>query len=341
MEYFLPLAMMISFLAVYLLSPVAKKFLYAVGIVGLDLHKKNRPKISSGGGIIVAFGILTGLFLYIGLETFLGQNNFGVEEFLAVTSSILIVTFVGFLDDLNVKSRPTKTKEGKDIRVGIPQKIKPLLTLFAAIPLIVVNAGQTTITIPFVGQTNVGLLYPFLLVPIGMVGATNMINMLGGFNGSEAGMAIIYTSALGIYAFLSQSSAFPILFITLASLLGFIKYNWHPAKILPGDSLTYLLGSVVATSVIVGNIELAGVVILFPFFIEGLLKARKKFDATSLGKLRSDGKLDPPYGNKIYSWTHLWMNLGRFSEQQITILLIVCQLLFSVLGLLLLWTKII
>ena len=114
MEYFLPLAMMISFLAVYLLSPVAKKFLYAVGIVGLDLHKKNRPKISSGGGIIVAFGILTGLFLYIGLETFLGQNNFGVEEFLAVTSSILIVTFVGFLDDLNVKSRPTKTKEGKD-----------------------------------------------------------------------------------------------------------------------------------------------------------------------------------------------------------------------------------
>jgi len=340
MDFFLPIAMFISFLVVYVLSPIVKKFLYAVGVVVLDWHKKNKPKIASSGGLVVAFGILAGLFIYIGLETFLNQNSFFTIDFLAVTSSILIATFIGFLDDLSVRSKSTYTKEGR-VRIGIPQRIKPLLTLFATIPLIVVNAGQTTITIPFVGPTNVGLLYPFLLVPIGMVGATNMINMLGGFNGSEAGMAIVYTSALGVYAYVSQSSAFPILFITLAALLGFIKYNWRPAKIAAGDSLTYLLGSVIATSVIIGNIELAGVVILFPFFIEGLLKARKGFNASSLGKLRSDGKLEPPYGNKIYSWTHLWMNLGEFSEQQITILLILCQLSFSILGLLLLWLNII
>src|SRR5437867_3843342 len=329
MSYFLLIAMSVSFLTTYLLAPVAAKYLRAAGIVGLDLHKKNKPKLASSGGVIVAFGILSGLFLYIGLETFLNNNTFITVDFLAVTSSILIVTFIGFLDDLNIRSRATETKDGKDIRIGVSQWMKPLLTLFAAIPLMVVNAGQTTITIPFIGQQNVGILYPLLLIPIGVVGSSNMVNMLAGFNGSETGMAIVYTLTLGIYAFVSQSSAYAIFLITFATLVGFLKYSWVPAKILPGDSLTYLLGSVVATAVIIGNIEKAGLVIMFPFIVEGILKARKKFDASSLGKLRVDGKLDSPYGKRIYSWTHFWMNLGKYSERQIVILMILNQILFS------------
>ena len=135
MSYFLLIAMSVSFLTTYLLAPVAAKYLRAAGIIGLDLHKKNKPKLASSGGVIVAFGILSGLFLYIGLETFLNNNTFITVDFLAVTSSILIVTFIGFLDDLNIRSRVTSTKDGKDIRIGVSQWMKPLLTLFAAIPL--------------------------------------------------------------------------------------------------------------------------------------------------------------------------------------------------------------
>jgi UDP-N-acetylglucosamine--dolichyl-phosphate N-acetylglucosaminephosphotransferase len=178
---------------------------------------------------------------------------------------------------------------------------------------------------------NFGAFYPLILIPIGLVGASNVINLLGGFNGCETGMGIVYISTLAIYAFLHQSVAGPILLITAASLAGFIKYNWYPARILPGDSLTYLLGAVVAASVIVGNMERAGVIILTPFIIEFFLKARARFKASSLGKLGRDGKLDPPYGKRIYSLTHILMNMGHWSEIQITLWLILIQTFFAAL----------
>ncbi|MEM0320444.1 MAG: hypothetical protein QXS67_03445, partial [Candidatus Nezhaarchaeales archaeon] len=101
-----------------------------------------------------------------------------------------------------------------------------------------------------------------------------------------------------------------VVFLTsFASLLGFIRYNWYPAKILPGDSLTYLLGSLVACGVIIGNMEKAGIVVLTPFIVEFFLKARSRFKASCLGVLREDGRLDPPYGSKVYSLTHLVLQL--------------------------------
>ncbi len=121
------------------------------------------------------------------------------------------------------------------------------------------------------------------------------------------------------------------MFLTaFAALAGFIRYNWYPAKILPGDSLTYLLGSMVAAGVIVGNMERSGILVMSPFIIEFFLKLRVKFKATCLGKLREDGKLDPPYGRKIYSWTHFLMNLRSMTEKQVTIALILIQLGFTI-----------
>jgi UDP-N-acetylglucosamine--dolichyl-phosphate N-acetylglucosaminephosphotransferase len=117
--------------------------------------------------------------------------------------------------------------------------------------------------------------------------------------------------------------------ISFASLLGFIKYNWYPARILPGDSLTYLLGSIVASGVIVGNMEKVGVIVLLPFIIEFFLKARARFKASCLGKLRKDGKLNPPYGKRIYSITHIIMNLRPLTEMQVTIIMILIVALFS------------
>jgi UDP-N-acetylglucosamine--dolichyl-phosphate N-acetylglucosaminephosphotransferase len=332
----LSVSILISFVTTFVVTPYFIKLLYLIGIVGLDLQKKNKPKLPTSGGICVAFGILSGLLSYIGLHTFVSGSEIDVVPLLAVTSSILIVMFVGLLDDLNVKSRAVKTKEGYDIRVGFPQWIKPLLTLPAAIPLMAVSAGETTMAIPFIGRVPFGIFYPLLLIPIGMVGASNAVNLLAGFNGIEAGMGIVYFLGLGIFGLLHNSGGSDILngsavFLTaFAALAGFIRYNWYPAKILPGDSLTYLLGSMVAAGVIVGNMERSGILVMSPFIIEFFLKLRVKFKATCLGKLREDGKLIPPYGKKIYSWTHLLMNLRSMTEKQVTIALILIQIGFTV-----------
>jgi UDP-N-acetylglucosamine--dolichyl-phosphate N-acetylglucosaminephosphotransferase len=304
------------------------KFLYSAGIVGLDLQKRNKPKLPTSGGICVAFGVLAGLLSYIGIKTFFYGLQTEVTYLLAVVSSVLITMFIGLLDDIGVKSKPVKTKEGKDIRFGLPQWVKPLITFPAAIPLMVVMAGDTTMSIPFFGNINFGIFYPLILIPLGFVGASNVVNMLGGFNGSEAGMGIVYMLSLGLYALLHGSIGSIIFLISFASLLGFIKFNWYPAKILPGDSLTYLLGSLVASGVIVGDMEKTGVIVLFPFIIEFFLKARAKFKASCLGKLRKDGRLDSPYGRKIYSLTHLILQFHP-TEKQVTLTLIVIVALFS------------
>lgn len=190
--------------------------------------------------------------------------------------------------------------------------------------------------IPLIGRVHFGVFYPLLLIPIGMVGASNAVNLLAGFNGLEAGMGIVYFLGLGIFSLLHNSGGADVLngsvvFLTaFAALAGFIRYNWYPAKILPGDSLTYLLGSMVAAGVIVGNMERSGILVMSPFIIEFFLKLRVKFRATCLGKLREDGKLDPPYGRKIYSWTHFLMNLRPMTEKQVTIALIFIQLCFTI-----------
>jgi UDP-N-acetylglucosamine--dolichyl-phosphate N-acetylglucosaminephosphotransferase len=332
----LSVSILSSFVTTFFVTPYFIRFLYLAGIVGLDLQKENKPKLATSGGISVAFGILAGLLSYIGLNTFVSKSeiNETVVPLLAVTSSVLVVMFVGLLDDLNVKSRAVKTKEGYDIRVGFSQWIKPLLTLPAAIPLMVISAGETRMVIPFIGSVDFGIFFPLLLIPIGMVGASNVVNLLAGFNGLEAGMGIVYFLGLGIFGLLHASgqeilNGSAIFLIALAALVGFIRYNWYPAKILPGDSLTYLLGSVVVAGVVVGNMERSGILVLLPFIIEFFLKLRAKFKVTCLGKLRKDEKLDPPYGRKVYSWTHLIMNLRPMTEKQITITLILVQVVFT------------
>jgi len=329
------ISMAVSFLVTYVITPQAIRLLWCAGINGRDLNKKNKPKLPASGGICAAAGIVAGLLTYVGIQTFVYGASVTSIYLLAVISSILIVTFVGLLDDLNIKTASVQTKDGKNVKIGLPQWLKPLLTLPAAIPLMVLNAGEITMAIPFLGEINFGILYPLLLIPIGVVAVSNSINLLGGFNGMESGMGLVYCSALGIFGVIYGSKfgfndGAVILLITAASLLAFLKYNWNPAKILPGDSLTYLLGAVVVSSVVIGNMEKIGIIIMIPFILEFLLKLRSKFNATCLGKLRHDGKLDPPYGKKIYSLTHLVMNIKPMTETQVTVSLIIIQIIVSV-----------
>jgi len=328
-------SLFISFLTTFFLTPRIIEFLRAAQIVAVDLHKKEKPKLPASGGICVGAGILAGTLFFVGIVTFsyaapLSQGSQSSSIILlSVISSILIVTLVGLLDDLNVKTKAVSTKDGMNVKIGFPQWVKPLLTLPAAVPLMVIRAGTTTMALPLIGTVDFGILYPLLIIPIGFVGASNVVNMLGGFNGLEAGMGVVYTLSLGLYALVKHyDQAAVLLLTTCLALLAFLRYNWYPAKILAGDSLTYLLGSLVAAGTIIGDMQRAGLTVMFPFIIEFFLKARSKFQASSLGKLRDDGKLDPPYGKKIHSWTHVLMNLDKLRERDVTIALIFIQVLF-------------
>jgi UDP-N-acetylglucosamine--dolichyl-phosphate N-acetylglucosaminephosphotransferase len=119
--------------------------------------------------------------------------------------------------------------------------------------------------------------------------------------------------------------------VTFGSLLAILKYNFYPAKILAGDSLTYTLGAVVACGAIIGNMEKATLITMLPFLIQGALKFYSKFKlgyfASDLGILKRDGTIKSKYDG-IYSWTHVAMKLN-LTEPQIVMLLIAIQCIFA------------
>lgn len=319
------IASLLSLVSSFFLTKKLILIFKKIGIVGIDQNKKNKPILPSSGGLAVSLSSIISILIFIGLNTFIFNKLDYIILFPAILS-IFLSTFIGFFDDIMVSKKFVKLKfKEKDIRVGLPQWIKPLSTAIAALPLMVTNIGETKVVVPIFGEMDFGIFYPLVLVPLAFIFSSNAVNMLAGFNGMEAGMGIVYLSFLSFIAFKVGSIALPLFLVSLFSLIGYIRFNWYPAKILPGDSLTYFLGSLIAAGVITGNMERAAIIVLIPFLIEFFLKARSKFKASSLGILKNN-YLKPKY-EKIYSLTHVVMRLGNFNEKQIVLIFILLELL--------------
>ncbi|MEM5797826.1 MAG: hypothetical protein QXG26_00325 [Candidatus Aenigmatarchaeota archaeon] len=326
------IAMFVSFVATAMLTPSIAKFLYRIGVIGIDQQKPKKPILPTSGGIAVTVGLLSGLLLIIGLNTFL-LKQYQNSLLLAAMSTILIITLIGLLDDLNVGRKMVRARTGTmEYRIGLPQWLKALLTLPAALPLMAVSVGESMMILPFFGMVDFGIIYPLLLVPIAVVCVTNATNMLAGMNGLEAGLGMVASLSLGIFALLrGQIEGAIIALMLAAALIGFIKWNWWPARILPGDSLTYLIGACYVTAVVLGNVELFGIIIFAPWIVEAFLKLRGQFKVASLGILQRDGTLKSRY-KKIYSLTHIPMKIGRFNEKQIAEILICVEILICLIS---------
>ncbi len=318
----------VSFVVTYFVTPTFINFFKSIGVTTSDVHKSKKVLVSSSGGIPVVAGIISGLFVYIALQTFVYNDSTSFVELFSAITSILIITLSGFFDDLNSKQA---SYEGFSYKEGLKQWQKPLFTLPAVIPLMVINAGVTTMSLPIFGIVNFGILYPLLIVPVAIVGCANMVNLLGGFNGLEASMGVVYTFSLGMYAlFIGQTVPAIILLATTTALISFLFFNFVPAKILPGDSLTYTLGGIVAVCTVLGNMEKFALFTMILFIIEGLLKARSlielKHFATSLGNIdKKKGLIKSKY-KKVYSLTHFAMGKEGSTEKAIVMKLAGLQL---------------
>ncbi len=313
---------LVSLIVTLVMTPLLIRYLKKINLFVKDMNKKETPLIPVSGGIAVVSGIISGLLFYIFVQTFIYKNGNEVLFILAAICSILIITFIGFVDDL------FKKYEEKTGYTGLKQWQKPLLVLPAAIPLMAVNAGVSEIYLPIIHKINVGILYSLVFVPIAVIGASNMVNLLEGFNGLAAGMGIIYTGMLGLFALKrGEMIAASIAFVTFGALLAFYIFNKYPSRIFPGDSLTYLLGAVIACIAILGNIEKAALIASGPFFIEFVLKLRGGFKKQSYGYYK-DGKVKSMY-DKIYSLPHIFTRNGKFTEKQIVYFMMLIELVFA------------
>ena len=285
------------------------------GLTGKDRNKPDLPEIPEMGGFGIIAGFSAGVLVAVGLFTFpFFELNFELNLILilAALSTILVMAIIGIIDDL----------------FSINQLIKAALPLLAAMPLVAVNVGETTMSFPFIGQIEFGILYALLLIPIGIAGASNVTNMLEGFNGLGAGMGIVACTALGIIAWKTgKFEALIILTAMIGALLAFFYYNWN-GKIFMGDIGTLSIGAVIACAVIIGNFETAGIIIIIPYAIDFVIKAKNRFPCSDWWGVYKEGKLTCP--KKPVGLCQWIMKLtGGISERNLVLILIGIELIFG------------
>ena len=312
------LVFVISLATTYFIFPRAIAAFKRAKIVGKDMHKPGQPEVAEMGGLVIVAGFGSGIITIIAIATFSsGLLSVDLIQILAALAVILIMTLVGSVDDL----------------IGMQQVPKLIIPLLSSLPLVAVKAGYTLMKIPLIGQIDFGILYPLVLVPIGMTGVANVFNMLAGFNGLEIGMSLVAMGSLAIVAHsVGATTSFLLLLATLGALIATLRYNWYPAKVFIGDTATLSLGAVVASAVILGNFEVAGIIIIIPYALDFLLKAIHRFPKT--WGIYKNGKLYCP-GSRPIGLAQLVMKLcGGITERNLVLTFMGIEAIFGTIAIL-------
>jgi UDP-N-acetylglucosamine--dolichyl-phosphate N-acetylglucosaminephosphotransferase len=320
-EYLLFASFVVSFIVTFAITPRWIAVAYRIKLTGKDMNNFKKPEIAEMGGLTVNAGFIAGILVYIAITTFYLNQNPELIYILAAIATCLIIMIAGMLDDI------------LGWKIGLRKWQKPLITAAAALPMMAVNAGEHEMVLPILGSVDFGIAYPLLIIPLAITGAANGYNMLAGFAGLEAGMGIIILSTLGFVAWATGSGWVAIIALCMAAaLLAFLRYNWHPARIFPGDTLTYTVGALIAVIAILGNMEKIAIFLFTLYFLEFVMKARTRFRGECYGKPDEHGYLSPP--EKAESLTHVIMKI-KLREPQIVLLFFALQFIVSALALIL------
>ncbi len=312
LSFLVILEVFFAFLIAYFSVPVLIRKVKQRGFLAPDIYKPKHPKIPELGGLAIFIGYILPLLFVLPFIPYLDQYHL-----LAVIATVILVELIGIIDDI----------------FAIRQSVKVILPLFAAIPLMVTEAGTSSMFFPLIGTVNFGIFYALILIPIGITAAANLTNMLAGFNGLEAGNGFIAVLTVAVAALLlGHMETVVILAPLLGALLAFLKYNWYPAKIFPGDCGTLLIGTVIASAVIVGNMELVGVLSLSLYIFNFLLFifiVNKYSPKYKFGKVDSKGYIHPPAKEYFYSLYFLIAKYKKVKEKDIVKIILKLQLLVS------------
>jgi len=308
-----PSLISISFATTFYILPKWIQKANEIGLVWEDVHKIGHPKnIAGSGGVAVLAGFVLAVFLYIGINTFI----FNTQTNLIETLTLLTTVIYGW-------------KTG-----GLKKRTRILTMGLIAIPLIVINPGESILL-----GVDFGLFYPLFLIPFAVIGVTTTFNFLAGFNGLEASQGIILLTALSIVNITQGNEWLALLGMSfVGALLGFWLFNKCPAKVFPGDILTYSTGAMIVSVIILGNIEKIAVFFFIPYIIEMFLKLRGQLEVQSFGAVQKDGSLKLRQKG-IYGLGHVAIVLlrkikpsGNAYEWEVTLIINLLQLVFVVSG---------
>ncbi|MBI2020391.1 undecaprenyl/decaprenyl-phosphate alpha-N-acetylglucosaminyl 1-phosphate transferase [Candidatus Daviesbacteria bacterium] len=251
MSFVIPalIAFLATVLAIFPTIKIAKKF-------NLLDHPQKRPHpahiqnrvVPRAGGLAIFFGLISSILLFISPS----------PPIIGIIFGLLILLIVGLLDDRYPHLSPY---------------LRLVSQFMAAFFVVSQGVDIKFITNPLGGIINFSPLFASILALLWIVWVMNMINWSKGVDGQMPGITTMAAIILGLLSiklnFLgdpSQADIAKLSFITAASSLGLLIFNWYPAKIFPGFSGSTILGFMIAVLAILSGAKLAtaGLVLLIP-----------------------------------------------------------------------------
>lgn len=258
------ISFLLAFIVSFMVTPYSIKIAEKIGAIDIPkddrrMRKKSIPKL---GGLAVIAGFAISLIYLISVMNIEGSinlfdENMYLKKLIGVGLGVIIITITGVIDD-------TKT-------------LKPLQKLFgqvlAAIVAVAFGIQIDSADIPFITNSELANEISMIVTVIWIVGITNAINLIDGLDGLSSGIALISCVSLLIIFALNYSPMIAILMITslIGALVGFLPFNFSPAKTFIGDTGSNFLGYILSIVSILGVAKTyTAVVIALPMLVLGL-----------------------------------------------------------------------
>lgn len=240
-----------SLITCYLVTPVVIKVAHHVNALDHPkderrIHKKPMPLI---GGLGIYISVMLALMIFVDMPQ---------SKVLSLMLGSSLIVFMGIVDDIN----------------PLPAKYKFLIQVFAAVILVYGDIRIKTFQPFFVGgsQITFGYLFSSFISVIWIVGITNTLNFIDGLDGLTGGIAAISSLTIAYISLTNNRIEIAVLTLIMAGAsLGFLPYNFNPAKIFMGDTGALFLGFMLSAISIEGTIKGAiAITVIAPILALGI-----------------------------------------------------------------------
>lgn len=300
---------------VILLTPFVIRLAHLIGAVDHPNERKVHTKIMPRLGGLAIFLAFAGGFVAISPVFGLIDTGMKANTVWGILIGGAIVVLTGVLDD----------------RYDLKPKYKLLGIIAAALVVVAFGMKVEFINLPIVGSGHV--LADWLSIPITIfwiVGVTNAINLIDGLDGLAAGVSAISVGTILVLAVMMGNVTVILLCaVLLGCILGFLFFNFHPAKIFMGDSGALFLGFAIATLSILGFKQATLVSFVIPLFIIAV-----PFSDTIFAIIRRKLNRKPWNAADKNHLHHCLMRLG-LSHRQTVLAIYGLSLVFGLLAILL------
>lgn len=258
------IAFLLAFIVTFMATPYTIKIARKVGAVDVPrdqrrMHKKAMPKF---GGPAVILGFLVAIIYLLIVKSLENSIDlFGPEQYgmklLGMFLGTIVISIFCIFDDI----------------ITIKPIVKLLGQVIAAIVVVAFGVRIDEITPAFLATDELKEAFSIILTIGWVVGVTNAINLIDGLDGLSAGISVISAVSLLIIFVLNGSPLISILLITAlaGSLVGFLPFNFAPAKTFIGDTGSNFLGFSLSIISILGVAKTyTAAVIVLPLLALGL-----------------------------------------------------------------------